>query len=139
MGAMPGPRAGSLPCERRGVIAHPTPERNSYLVLTLDFSPVSTGGDPEAIHRSFTTTVKNWVRMFLMRYRGRFPDFARLEDQLDTYQDAAGLIGAILFAGAKSVLFRPWPPPPAKKRRTVERAPEGPRKSKRPRKKKPLV
>ncbi len=79
---------------------HPTPERSSYLVLTLDFSPVSTGGDPEAIRRSFTTTVKASVRTFLMRYRDRFPDLARLDASLDSHDDAAGLMVTLLSIAA---------------------------------------
>jgi len=75
--------------------AHPTPERNTYLALTLDFSAVDTEGDPREIRSSFTMAVKNCVRPFLMRYRDRFPDFARILDHLDSYNDATGLLGAV--------------------------------------------
>ena len=78
------------------VHANPTPEQGRYLVLTLDFSPVSTDGDVERIRRSFSETVKGSVWAFLMRYRGRFPEFGRLEENLDRYEDAAGLLGAVL-------------------------------------------
>jgi hypothetical protein len=78
------------------VHGHPTPEKSQYLVLSLDFSPVNTDGDAEAIRRSFATTVKNCVWPFLIRYRDRFPDIARLDANLESYTDAVGLIGAVL-------------------------------------------
>ena len=86
---------------------HPTPERGQYLVLSLDFSPVNTDGNAADIRRSFATTVKNCVRPFLMRYGARIPRLARLEDALDTYDDAAGLLGAVLsiVSGAEHKLY----------------------------------
>jgi hypothetical protein len=75
---------------------HPTPERGSYLALSLDFSPVITSGDAEVMRRSFTTTVKGGVRTFLMRYRSRFPDLAQLLASLDSHDDAAGLMTTLL-------------------------------------------
>ncbi len=75
---------------------HPTPERSRYLTLTLDFSPVSTDGDAATMRRSFANVVKNGIRPFLMRHRDRFPDLARFEPILETYEDAADLIGALL-------------------------------------------
>src|SRR4051794_18205542 len=37
---------------------HPTNERNSYLVLSLDFSGVATDGGPEVLRRSFFHAVR---------------------------------------------------------------------------------
>jgi hypothetical protein len=74
----------------------PTAERNEYLVLTLDFSPVNTDGGIDAIRQSFATTVKNCLRPFLMRYGARIPQLTALYDELKDYQDAAGLIGSLL-------------------------------------------
>jgi len=79
---------------------HPTPERNLHLALTLDFSPVTTDAGPEVMRRSFTNAVKNGLRPFFMRYRARFPDLARLDARLDTYDDAADLIGTLLSIAA---------------------------------------
>jgi hypothetical protein len=75
---------------------HPTPERNRYLVLVLDFSPVSTEGDAAAIQQSFATCVRARVRGFLMRYRDRFPELGRLEADLESHRDAAGLMTTLL-------------------------------------------
>ena len=75
---------------------HPTPEQGQYLVLQLDFSPVNTDGDAADIRRSFATTVKNGVRAFLLRYGARIPAFAKLAEELREYDDAAGLVGAVL-------------------------------------------
>ena len=75
---------------------HPTPEQGQYLVLTLDFSPVTTEGDEKAILRSFTSVVKNCLQEFLMRYESRFPPLARFAGELTEYEDLADLIGALL-------------------------------------------
>src|SRR5262249_15844612 len=48
---------------------HPTPERSSYVVLTLDFSGVATDGGPEVLRRTFFESVRSSVRAFLLRYR----------------------------------------------------------------------
>jgi hypothetical protein len=75
---------------------HPTPERNRYLVLALDFSPVTTDSGIDAMRRSFVDTLKNCLRPFFMRYGARIPQLAALYDELKDYQDAASLIGSLL-------------------------------------------
>ncbi len=75
---------------------HPTAERSRYLVLTLDFSGVATDGGPEALQRTFLESVRSRVRAFLLRYRERIPPLADLYEQLDGFQDAGALIGALL-------------------------------------------
>jgi hypothetical protein len=67
---------------------HPTPEQGRYLVLALDFSPVSTDGDAGSIRRSFTNIVKNGVRTFLMRHGPRSPRLAAFEAELRTTRTA---------------------------------------------------
>jgi hypothetical protein len=86
---------------------HPTPERNSYLVLTLDFSPVSTGGDAETIRQSFATVVKGAVRPFISRYRSVLPALVRLEEHLEGYKDAGDLLTTLLsfIAGSGHKLY----------------------------------
>ncbi|MBK9259274.1 MAG: AAA family ATPase [Polyangiaceae bacterium] len=75
---------------------HPTDERNKYLVLTFDFSAVETTGDIDDIRDSFVETVRSCVRRFLVKYRGQVPDFARLEENLESYGDASGIMNALL-------------------------------------------
>jgi len=75
---------------------HPTPERGKYLVLSLDFSPVSTSGGPEVLYRTFFEVVRSSVESLLIRYRARIPDLARLDDRLSTYQDPEALMLALL-------------------------------------------
>src|SRR5580698_5068234 len=48
---------------------HPTPQRNTYLVLPLDFSRVSVDGDGETLRKTFFETVRGRVQAFLLRYR----------------------------------------------------------------------
>jgi hypothetical protein len=75
---------------------HPTPERNRYLVLTLDFSTVATHGGPETLQRTFLQSVRSRVRAFLLRYRELVPPLGDLYDALRDYQDADALIGEVL-------------------------------------------
>ena len=75
---------------------HPTPERNKYLALTLDFSPVATDAGVDVMRRSFASVVKNALRPFLARYGARYPALGALQDQLESHDDAADLIGILL-------------------------------------------
>jgi hypothetical protein len=54
----------------RGLWIHdnPTPERNSYLVLRLDFSGVETSYGKDRLFDSFIVKVKNQVLFFLKKY-----------------------------------------------------------------------
>ncbi len=53
----------------QGTFIHenPTPEKNSYLVLTFDFSQVNP--DPEEVKNSFLEHVRGQVEFFLLKYR----------------------------------------------------------------------
>ncbi len=74
----------------------PTKDQGRYLVMSLDFSSVSTDAGEEALRRSFVESVRGAVRAFLMRYRERVPDLGDLYARLDDLQDAEALIGRVL-------------------------------------------
>ncbi len=77
--------------------AHPTPKKNKYLVLTLDFSPVVSEGSSEDIRRSFARQVKASVQSFISRYAARLPQLARIDAKIDSYlDDAGGLLSDLL-------------------------------------------
>jgi hypothetical protein len=78
--------------------AHPTPERNAFLVLKLDFSIVAADGDPAALRGSFFEAIKVSVYQFLLTYRARVPELGRLLDRFDTFQSAEGLVGMVMGA-----------------------------------------
>lgn len=86
---------------------HPTPEKNRYLVLHLNFSTVSGEGDREALRRSFLTSVQGSIRTLVMRYRDRIPDLAGLDDDLKSTDDGAGLLSDLLsiVAGTRDKLY----------------------------------
>ncbi|MDR3194152.1 MAG: AAA family ATPase, partial [Tannerella sp.] len=63
---------------------HPTPRRNSYLVLNLDFSGLDTTGE-EDFRISFSSKVQDIVRAFLFKYRQLFPE-DELYKQIDSEQ-----------------------------------------------------
>ncbi len=71
---------------------HPTPQKNQYLVLTLDFSQVSVEGDQDALKEAFFQVVKGSVRGFLMRYGDRVPQLGAFAAEFDGYHDAAALM-----------------------------------------------
>ena len=78
------------------VHSHPTEEQGRYLVLTLDFSRVSTDAGEDALRRSFAETVRGGVRTLLLRYRELIPALGDLYPNLDNVKDAEALIGAVL-------------------------------------------
>ncbi|MEO7330937.1 MAG: AAA family ATPase [Minicystis sp.] len=75
---------------------HPTPGKNHYLVLTLDFSQVSVDGDELALHRAFLEAARSGVRDFLMRYGERVPALGAFADKLDGYHDPSALMANLL-------------------------------------------
>ena len=58
--------------------AHPTPRKNAYLVLKLDFSTVASEGTAEEIRTSFADQVKEAVRPFVLRYMKLIPDLSEV-------------------------------------------------------------
>ncbi len=77
---------------------HPTPERNQHLVLPFDFSPVKGSRDAKEVEESFNLAVRNTLSRFLSRYSGISSGFARLDEQLSSFPDAASMVTAALFA-----------------------------------------
>ncbi|HRI70310.1 MAG TPA: AAA family ATPase, partial [Polyangium sp.] len=76
---------------------NPTPNRNKYLVLTLDFSPVDTYGDEAKICTSFAWQVKIDVRSFIMRYQKLIPALSDLLDFVKSdSEDMATLMSSLL-------------------------------------------
>lgn len=75
---------------------HPTPERNAYLVLTLDFSPVNTGDGQETLQRTFFEVVRVGVEDVVVRHGALVPELQFLRERLDTYRDADALMIALL-------------------------------------------
>ena len=76
---------------------HPTPNRNKYLVLTIDLSPVDTVGDIKAICKSFATQVKAAVQGFIYRYKNLVPELSELMVVAkSSEEDMAGLMTDIL-------------------------------------------
>lgn len=65
----------------RGLWIHenPTPEKNKYLVLTLDFSPVASEGSEAEIRRSFAAQIKSSLWLFISRYATIVPKLHALE------------------------------------------------------------
>ncbi len=74
----------------------PTPERNGYLVLSLDFSQVATDGGLDALRRSFFLAFRSRVLHFLISYQARVPYLRRIEERLDGYQDSEALLGDLM-------------------------------------------
>lgn len=71
---------------------HPTPLKNSYLVLSLDYSQVASDGDSTALAKSYLEATRSAVITLVMRYQDRFPALARIGDELSRYSDAGSLL-----------------------------------------------
>ncbi len=86
---------------------HPTPEKNGYLVLNLNFSVVSADGAQETIKKSFTEVVKSSFRTLFMRHGARIPMLGRVEQRLDDYADPAALMTNLvgILAGTSDKLY----------------------------------
>jgi hypothetical protein len=81
---------------------HPTAERNSYLVLTLDFSGVATDGGHEALRRSFLDRVKERVFDWVFAHRDVAPELQWLEGRIDGYESPESLMGGVFTAVRRS-------------------------------------
>jgi hypothetical protein len=75
---------------------HPTSERNSYLVLTLDFSSVATDRGQDALLRTFFEVVRGAVEGLILTHGARVPELSRLDARLGTFVDAEALMTALL-------------------------------------------
>jgi hypothetical protein len=62
---------------------HPTPERNSYVILDFDFSGLDTSGEQE-FKASFSERVQQSARHFLKLNRNLLPEAEELIRQIDT-------------------------------------------------------
>lgn len=77
---------------------HPTSERSSYLVLSLDFASVATDRGQEAMLRTFLAAVRGGVRSLIAAHRGRAPELSRIEERLDGFLDPEALVTEVLGA-----------------------------------------
>jgi hypothetical protein len=68
---------------------HPTPERNSYAIMKLDFSGLDTS-DEEGFKKSFSSNVQDAVRNFFRIYRHVFSDADSYVRQID--EEKPGII-----------------------------------------------
>ncbi len=86
---------------------HPTPEKNSYLVLHLNFSNISGGGGREDLAKRFGNSVRDSVTTLLLRYRERLPALDRLFERLSALDDATDMMSALLgvIAGTRDKLY----------------------------------
>ncbi|HMY21133.1 MAG TPA: AAA family ATPase, partial [Polyangium sp.] len=76
---------------------HPTPKKNAYLVLQLDFSPVASEGSPDEIRASFAKQVKEAIYPFLARYKLLGFSWARVERILEEdSNDTAAIMTTLL-------------------------------------------
>ena len=84
------------------VHAHPTPEKNQHLVLSIDFSSVATDQGPDVLRRSFFETVKGSIRTLLRRYQDQIPSLKEAFTRIDAYEEPSPLL-SLLFEIVASV------------------------------------
>lgn len=71
-------------------------ERNSYLILSFDFSQVATARGEDALFRTFFEAVRSGVETLLMAYRERVPELNRIDIRLSTFQDPEALMASLM-------------------------------------------
>ncbi|MBK9264907.1 MAG: AAA family ATPase [Polyangiaceae bacterium] len=76
---------------------HPTPEKNKYLVLRFDFSPVASEGTEADIRKSFAVQVKASIRSFIWRYEKLLPRLATLEATVRSDEEDTAALMTELF------------------------------------------
>jgi hypothetical protein len=82
---------------------HPTPRRNSYLVLEFDFSGLDTSNEKD-FRVSFSKNIQDVVRKFLYRYKDIFPDrdfYKRIDVEQPGVASLWKAFGAAMAAGKK--------------------------------------
>ncbi|MBK9258477.1 MAG: AAA family ATPase [Polyangiaceae bacterium] len=76
---------------------HPTPEKNKYLILTLDFSQMGAGGGSrERLEESFLDAMRSSVKTLCLRHRDRFPELGKMYSELMIYKSATGMLADLL-------------------------------------------
>jgi len=70
---------------------NPTPLKNSYPVLRLNFSMVSTNGTLEDIKHSFLTNIVREIKIFLHKYAKKYNLNLNIIDKLEKENDAGNL------------------------------------------------
>ena len=81
---------------------HPTPERNRYLVLSLDFSQLPADGGVDALRHGFTEATRSAVHRFLLLYHERVPALARLLDRIEDFQRAEVMLARVMAIASAS-------------------------------------
>jgi hypothetical protein len=76
---------------------HPTPERNSYAILKLDFSGLDTSSEEE-FKKSFSSNVQDAVRNFFRIYRSVFSEADSYVRQIDEEKPGVIALQKIFYA-----------------------------------------
>lgn len=90
------------------VYEHPTPNKNNYLVLHLNFSTVSTDGGEDLVKFHFLKSVHMSVVSLAQRYCDRIPRLNRfLEREVSPHDDPASLMTDLIgtIAGTRYKLY----------------------------------
>ncbi|MCP4112811.1 MAG: AAA family ATPase [Desulfobacteraceae bacterium] len=74
---------------------HPTPFRNSYFVLHLDFSTVNPSGSIADIERSFNHICNSKLKGLIRRYTAWFKDYVTVDPAIQASDNLAGILDII--------------------------------------------
>jgi hypothetical protein len=78
---------------------HPTPQRNFYFILRLDFSCVDPTGAPDDVKRSLFNHINARIRNFILYYGDNGFDMSRINinkgDALDTIDSLVGVTASV--------------------------------------------
>lgn len=84
--------------------AHPTPLKNSYYVLNLDFSGINTSNH-ELLYDSFGDSVRRQMLKFIDKYEDEFRDLEYYRQFLQHKSDPSSMIGILLNLASKRKVY----------------------------------
>jgi hypothetical protein len=86
---------------------HPTPEKNKYMVMHLNFSRMTSEGTEDVLKHNFAGIVKNAIQTLGMRYGHRIPKLATLHDAVLHESDPALVLDSLIsiMTGSSDALY----------------------------------
>jgi len=75
---------------------HPTPEKNKYMVLHLNFSQVTTQGTEEEVQQNFTRVIKSAVKTLELHHGQHNLELAKLYEEIGNEHDPANVMTSLI-------------------------------------------
>ncbi len=80
---------------------NPTPLRNFFAVLKLDFSGIPTKGKMETIEEAFNLSIKDQISYFLAKYKDLYPQLKDIREEILGRESASGMLNKLIWGMAE--------------------------------------